>query len=91
MLRPVLRGFIQGQDAGFHRFIKPGNPVTLTAVYVDGQETKSWAGSTGTDASGHAYCKLTLSAPPEDGAKITVAMQQPARCSNTQPTSCKTC
>ncbi|MDP2827196.1 MAG: carboxypeptidase-like regulatory domain-containing protein [Sulfuricellaceae bacterium] len=56
-------------------YLAADHPATITAVYVDGQETKGWAGSTGTDASGHAYCQLTLAAPPESGAEITVAMQ----------------
>jgi hypothetical protein len=51
------------------------HPATLTAAYVNAQETKGWNGSTGTDSSGHAYCKLTLAAPPEAGAEITVSMQ----------------
>lgn len=56
-------------------YLAADHPATVTAVFVDGQETKGWAASTQTDITGHAYCQITLAAPPEQGAEITAAMQ----------------
>jgi len=56
-------------------YLAADHPATVTAVYVDGQETQGWAASTETDIAGHAYCQITLAAPPEQGAEITAAMQ----------------
>lgn len=56
-------------------YLAADHPATVTAVFVDGQETKGWSGSTKTDVTGHAYCAVTLSAPAEQGAEITAAMR----------------
>ncbi|MFH1493726.1 MAG: carboxypeptidase-like regulatory domain-containing protein [Pseudomonadota bacterium] len=56
-------------------YLAADHPATVTAVFVDGQETQGWAASTETDIAGHAYCQITLAAPPEQGAEITAAMQ----------------
>lgn len=57
------------------QYLAADHPATVTAVFVNGQETKGWASSTQTDITGHAYCAITLAAPPEQGAEITAAMQ----------------
>ncbi|MFA7269823.1 MAG: carboxypeptidase-like regulatory domain-containing protein [Sterolibacterium sp.] len=57
------------------QYLAADHPATVTAVFVDGQETKGWASSTQTDITGHSYCQITLSAPPEQGAEITAALQ----------------
>lgn len=56
-------------------YLAADHPATVTAVFVDGQETHGWATSTKTDITGHAYCAVTLSAPAEQGAEITAAMR----------------
>ncbi|MDZ7655620.1 MAG: hypothetical protein U0997_06715 [Sulfurimicrobium sp.] len=56
-------------------YLAADHPATITAVFVDGQETKGWSGSTKIDITGHAYCAVTLSAPAEQGAEITAAMR----------------
>lgn len=57
------------------QYLAADHPATVTAVFVDGQETNGWAASTQTDITGHAYCQITLAAPPEQGAEITAALQ----------------
>ena len=56
-------------------YLAADHPATVTAVFVDEQETHGWASRTQTDITGHAYCAITLSAPPEKGAAITAALQ----------------
>ncbi|MDP2786248.1 MAG: hypothetical protein Q8O38_16895 [Sulfurimicrobium sp.] len=57
------------------QYLAADHPATITAVFVDGQETKGWAAGTQTDITGHSYCAITLAAPPEQGAEITAALQ----------------
>jgi len=57
------------------QYLAADHPATVTAVFVNEQETQGWASSTQTDITGHAYCQITLSAPPETGATITAALQ----------------
>lgn len=56
-------------------YLVADHPATVTAVFVDEQETHGWAAGTKTDITGHAYCAITLAAPPEPGAAITAAVQ----------------
>lgn len=56
-------------------YLVADHPATVTAVFVDEQETQGWAAGTKTDITGHAYCAITLAAPPEPGAAITAAVQ----------------
>ncbi len=56
-------------------YLAADHPATVTAVFVDGQETHGWAAGTKTDITGHAWCAVTLAAPPEPGATITAAVQ----------------
>lgn len=51
-------------------YLAADHPATVTAVYVDGQETKGWNASTGLP-----HCRIELAAPPEPGATVTAAMQ----------------
>lgn len=56
-------------------YLAADHPATVTAVYVDGQETQGWKSVTETDITGHAFCQITLAAKPEQGAEITASMQ----------------
>lgn len=57
------------------QYLAADHPATITAVYVDEQETQGWAANTEIDITGHAYCQITLAAPPEQGAVITASIQ----------------
>jgi hypothetical protein len=56
-------------------YLAADHPATVTAVYVNEQETKGWDFCTQTDITGQSYCKVTLAAPPEKGATITASMR----------------
>lgn len=56
-------------------YLAADHPATVTAVFVDEQETHGWAAGTKTDIAGHAYCAITLAAPAEQGATVTAAIR----------------
>lgn len=57
------------------KYLAADHPATITAVYVNEQETQGWESSTQTDITGRSYCQVTLASPPEPGAVVTVAMR----------------
>lgn len=77
---PVVYGDLSGVESPVVKlsetvYLCADHPAQLSAVYLDGGAIHGWAQDTGVDRSGHAWCRLTLAAPPPPGGVITVAMR----------------
>ena len=55
------------------RFFVADHPMTVTAVYVDDQETKGWEAQTASDGEGHTWTEVVLTAPAPNEARLSAA------------------
>jgi hypothetical protein len=55
-------------------FLAADHPARVVNVQVDGQDVQGWAASTATDASGRAWCKVTMAAPVDVGMVVTAGI-----------------
>lgn len=57
-------------------YLLADHPVmAVTSVLIDDAPILAYAAQTATDDTGHAYAKITLSAPVPDGSKITATLK----------------
>lgn len=55
------------------RFFVADHPMTVTAVYVDDQETNGWEQRTASDGDGHTWTEVVLTAPAPAEARLSAA------------------
>ncbi len=58
-----------------YEYLAADHPATVTALFVDGQETQGWAASHRTGQDGRTYCLVTVSAPAPSGSTLSAAMR----------------